>query len=298
MVKKIDYLLDYFNYLENPIQCLLFKFNLKKEVNVKFKNSTQEHLINDTSTLDKIMSLIPKINKNKVDEFALFITDLCSSKDIIPWAGVNIFNFRKEKQLIDETPFYEYYMGESYSSFNINYKNRVVIDIGSYVGDTALFFANQGASVYGFEPVKKNYEYSLELKKINPDLNEKLHFFNYGVSDKIGTISIDDMNSTSQFRTEKDHYEVEVITLEDILTKNQIKPDILKMDCEGCEFNIILNTDLSNFKDIIFEHHSIHTGIDHKLLIEKLKKQGFNIILKPTSYDKFEDAGLIHAYKD
>lgn len=298
MIKKIDYLRDYYNYLENPTQCLLFKFGFKNEINVKFKNATQTHLINNTTVLDKIMSLISKINKNHIDDFVTFINDLYSSKEVISWAGTNIFNFRIENNLIDELPFYEYFMGESYDSFNINYKNRVVIDIGSYVGDTALYFASNGAEVYGFEPVTENYEYSLRLKEINPDLKNKLHFFNLGVSDKIGTISIDSMDSTSQFRTEKDHYEIDVITIDNILTENQIKPDILKMDCEGCEFNIILNSDLSNFKDIIFEHHAIHTQISHEKLIKRLKEQGFKIKTKTTSYEKFEDAGIIHAYKN
>lgn len=296
MQKKIKNFLEYFEYLKNPISCLLFKFGFKKEVEVKFKKSNQTHLLNNTKILDKIMNYIPHISN--IDEFAIFVTELYSSKDVITWAGVKIFNFFKEKSLVDELPFYEYYMNESYNSFEINYKNRVVIDIGSYVGDTALFFAHEGAEVYGFEPVTANYKYSLELKKLNPELKEKLHFFNLGVSDKQGSISIDNMDSTSQFRNNKDQYEIEVITIEDILKENQIMPDILKMDCEGCEFNIILNYDLSDFKDILFEHHSIHTGISYEVLVEKLKEQGFKIKTKPTSYDKFEDAGLIHAYKD
>lgn len=297
MIKKIGYLKDYFTYLKNPTQCLLFKLGLKKEVYARFKNSKQSHILKNTKTLDMIMRSISRIRKDKIDEYVIFIKELCSSKEVISWAGANIFNFKKGNPLIDELPFYEHFMNESYSLFDIDYKNRVVIDIGSYVGDSALFFAAQGAEVYGFEPVKYNYEYSLKLKKINPKLKEKLHFFNYGVSDKIGTLSIDSMNSTTQFRTEKDKYEVEIVTLNDIITKNQITPDILKMDCEGCEFNIILNTDLSKFKDIIFEHHSIHTGISHELLIKKLKEQGFEIKTKPTTYEKFEDAGVIYAYK-
>ena len=71
------------------------------------------------------------------------------------------------------------------------------------------------------------------------------------------------------------------------------------MDCEGCEFEIILNEDLTMFNDIIFEHHSKQVGKDYKQLIKKLKEEGFKI----NTYDviassmSFEDIGIIHAFK-
>ena len=71
------------------------------------------------------------------------------------------------------------------------------------------------------------------------------------------------------------------------------------MDCEGCEFEIIHNEDLTMFKDIVFEHHSKIAGKDYKPLIEKLKKDGFKIDTYPVaaSNQSFEDIGIIHEYK-
>ena len=71
------------------------------------------------------------------------------------------------------------------------------------------------------------------------------------------------------------------------------------MDCEGCEFEIILNEDLSMFNDIIFEHHSEIVGKDHILLIEKLEKENFKINRRVTHSvgKKFDKIGIIHAYK-
>ena len=94
-----------------------------------------------------------------------------------------------------------------------------------------------------------------------------------------------------------DSYEVNVITVDDILKDNNIKADFLKMDCEGCEFNIILNSDLSNFKDVLFEHHSEFTGKDYHILIEKLESQGFKIKKYPVFNLDFEKIGIIHAFK-
>ena len=47
------------------------------------------------------------------------------------------------------------------------------------------------------------------------------------------------------YKSSSDKYYVGVITIDDILEDYDIQPDILKMDCEGCEFDIILNQDLS-----------------------------------------------------
>ena len=71
------------------------------------------------------------------------------------------------------------------------------------------------------------------------------------------------------------------------------------MDCEGCEFEIILNEDLTMFNEIVFEHHSKMVGKDYKPLIEKLEKEGFKINTYEVAASKqsFDDIGIIHAYK-
>lgn len=89
-------------------------------------------------------------------------------------------------------------------------------------------------------------------------------------------------------------YEIESVTIPYILKNYGITPDILKMDCEGCEYAIIMNTDLSMFNDIIFEYHSKIVGISRQVLIDELKNQGFNI---KYGEDSSNDLGVIHAYK-
>lgn len=295
MIKKLKNLIDYFKFIKNQMSCLLFKFGLKKEVDAEFKNSTKK--IKDVKLLNKIMSCMPSIMPEAVEDYTQFYYELFSFKEVVEWEGLNIVNLYSEEYDFIKAPFFEFYLPGHYNSVKIDYKNRTVIDIGSFIGDTALYFASQGAEVYGFEPVKKNYDFSFKLKELNPGIKDKLYFYNYGVSDKRGNLTIDTMNSTNDYRNSTDSYDVDIITLEDILNDYNIKPDILKIDCEGCEYNIILNTDLSMFNDIIFEHHAIYVKKDYNILIDELSKQGFKIRKLKDSHSNFEELGLIHAYK-
>jgi len=67
---------------------------------------------------------------------------------------------------------------EMYGCVNVN--DKIVIDIGAYIGDTALYFIHRGArKVYVFEPVEKFYRYLLRNIARN-NLEDRIIAFNYG----------------------------------------------------------------------------------------------------------------------
>lgn len=296
MIKKIRTLLDYFKFFKNPISCLLFGFGLISKVEVKLKNTDKTINVNDIFVLNKIRTIFHN-KKSLSDETINFFNDVYSEKKIIKWLGANILNLHElNLKNINYYYFSEYFIGEYWNEFGIDYSGRTVIDLGSNIGDSSLFFAINGAEVYGFEPVKYLYNYSLEIINLNDNLKDKIHLFNLAVSNEIGELKINDLDSTSEYR-DTNSYTVEVTTIGKILKENHIDADVLKMDCEGCEFNIILNTDLSEFNDIIFEHHSKLVNKDYELLIHKLKSQGFKINKLEVETENFDDFGSIHAYK-
>lgn len=300
-MQKIKFLLDYFKYLNNPISALKFKFGLKKECEIKIKKYDLPIKLTRVTSLNKLMNLLTKTKIEKYPQLLKYIKELDNNEEIIDINDIkyiNIFNtdFKEEHPINYEICIEEYFSDDEWDMLNI--PNRNIIDIGANVGDTALFFANNGANVIAFEPVTHLYELGIKNIELNINLKDKIQLINKAVGGKRGTLNIKHV-STEAYINKEDSYNIEVITVNDVLTKYDFPADILKMDCEGCEFEIILNEDLTMFNDIIFEHHAKITGKDYKPLIEKLIKDGFKIDTYPilASNLSFEDIGIIHAYK-
>ena len=301
IIKKIKNLIEYFQYLKNPIEALLFKFGIKKECKIKIKNSDYIINLNDVSALNKLMNLLPKTKKEKYSDLKNYISNINANDKIIEIDGIKYMNILNKEFIKTHPKEYticieEYFRDDEWDMINI--KNRNIIDIGANNADTALYFAKNGANVIAFEPVKHIYELGLENIELNPNLKNKIQYINKAVGGKKGTMNIT-TRSIKAYVDENDSYEIDVITIEDIINEYNFPYDVLKMDCEGCEFEIINNYDLSKFNEIIFEHHAYIVEKDYKPLINKLKEQNFKIETMPcnTSDRPFDEIGIIYAYK-
>jgi len=74
------------------------------------------------------------------------------------------------------------------------------------------------------------------------------------------------------------------VTLGDLLDLID-DPYLLKMDCEGCEAQVILGPErerLRAFEHIIFETHPFITGVSNEELLASLKELGFECRLHIT----------------
>ncbi|AWR93971.1 FkbM family methyltransferase [Acidianus brierleyi] len=151
-----------------------------------------------------------------------------------------------------------------------------VIDIGANIGDSAIYFAVKGAShVYAFEPLPSIYEVALRNVKLN-NLEDKITLINAGVSSKDGkikvpsSIRVKDSGVYSAISSKGD-VEVPLISFQKVIEMAK-DPYLLKMDCEGCEADIILNCNSLPFEKIFVESHPYITKVSHKRLISKLRE--------------------------
>ncbi|XDF44308.1 FkbM family methyltransferase [Saccharolobus solfataricus] len=148
-----------------------------------------------------------------------------------------------------------------------------VIDIGANIGDSAIYFALKGAShVYAFEPLPSIYRIALQNVKIN-NLDDRITLINAGVASNEGKVKVPSSIGIEKSRefSIKDQGDVEVplISFRDVL-KMAKDPYLLKMDCEGCEADILLNVDSLPFEKIFVESHPPKSKVPHKKLLSKL----------------------------
>ena len=144
----------------------------------------------------------------------------------------------------------------------VDVRGRVIVDVGAFVGDSAIYFVLKGArKVYAIEPHPGAYAEMLENIKLN-NMQDKIVPINVAIGSKPGRAKIPNNYAFNKAITyyessiNKDT-EVSMVTLEQIINNYKIEPDVLKMDCEGCEFDLILNDyeHVRLFKELIFEYH-------------------------------------------
>lgn len=184
--------------VNNPLSSFLFYIGVKDTVVIKSKkiglfkfDSNQRDICH---SLLLVLPYLKDSDKQKCKDFF----NQASQGEIVE---LEKFKVVREECGIFAEEFCEY----PYEFKNMK-KGKIILDIGSNVGDTALDFASKGLTVYGFEPVRELYELSLKNVGLNPHLKDKINLFNYAVSYKKGTISIDKMDSTSEYIDSEDSY--------------------------------------------------------------------------------------------
>jgi len=181
-----------------------------------------------------------------------------------------------------------YAKGEyNYPEILSDLKGKDVIDIGANVGDSSIYFAVLGAKkVIGVEPLPNVANCAINNVNLN-NLENKIKIINAGLSINNGFISVpcdyDIMKSNGFSLVKSDgNCKVPTITLKDVIEMVD-NPYLLKLDCEGCEADILTKSDpneLKNFKYIVFETHPFITDVSDDKILASLKNIGFSCYLK------------------
>jgi FkbM family methyltransferase len=191
------------------------------------------------------------------------------------------------------------FRGDAYDRLPV--KGCTVIDIGANIGDSSIYFALRGADkVIALEPFPKNYELAKKNIQMN-NCSSRICIAMAACGTSTGYITFDANKSggnSSLVRTENGTT-IPMLTLEDILNKNDIRTEdsLLKMDCEGCEYESILSATsdtLRRFSHIIIEYH-----YGYKNLKTKLETIGFDVDAKrPTKNYHNMHVGYIYARRN
>jgi len=171
--------------------------------------------------------------------------------------------------------------------YGYDFTGKNIIDIGMSNGDSSIYFAKNGAKkVIGLEPDVRSF--NLAVRNIqSSNVNNTVIPLNKALSVSGGNVELivyeDSPNANSidaenmvKLKNEKHMEVVESITLKELLDLFDDEPiDLLKMDCEGCEYGVLNNSNKEIFEKIKAIEMEFHTGIQN--LPEILKENGFII---------------------
>lgn len=214
---------------------------------------------------------------------------------ITRWASENSCKFLKDILVIKmknfpEIKLYDWkdngdirgvFFEDVYGFLPVN--NKTVVDIGANIADTSIYFSLKDAKkVIALEPAPKNYESAKKNIDLN-NLQEKIELVLAGCSDKEGHMKISSRESGVVYSLEPgeaNEVEVPLFSLEDLVKRDTSSSMVLKLDCEGCEYDTILKTSYDVLRK--FSHIQIEYHFGYKNLKEKLEKCGFKVsITKP-----------------
>ena len=152
--------------------------------------------------------------------------------------------------LMDIWTIKEVILDEHYTRFHPVPKNSVVVDIGAGIGDFCVLANSKAKQIIAYDPSLRAAKFLKKNLKINNVRNVKFY----------------------------QEYAPDIKT---ILSNHKLERiDFLKIDCEGCEYQLLLAENASTFSKISYISAELHmfnsTQITQKdQLLQKLQKNGF-----------------------
>ena len=185
-------------------------------------------------------------------------------------------------------------------SFEIN-PSDIIIDVGAHIGLFSLLVSQfcKTGKIFSFEPIRENFD--LLVSNLGLNHTENVFPFNVGISKNSGKLNLflnNDQSAHSIFPKGSESITVEATSLQKIFDEKQISScKLLKLDCEGAEYDIIDSLPveyLDKIQNMAIEYHLADTKPELiKNLILKIKNAGFKIKTMPH----YDDMGFLIAKK-
>jgi len=190
---------------------------------------------------------------------------------------------------------------KTYFPREISFKDaKTIVDIGAHIGIfciTSTKLVSKTCKIIAIEPEENNFKLlqrNIANNKITTIQLQRGAVWKNSTN-RMMDISLTN-NAAHSFFFGKDcgrKQLVQTLTLSDIMKKFDVKRiDILKMDCEGSEYDILMNCSralMSKIGSIILEYHKLDNIRNYPNLVKKLSSSGFK-----TTVITFPN-GLIYA---
>ncbi len=184
-----------------------------------------------------------------------------------------------------------------------------IVDIGAGIGEFTMFalLGHPQNYVYAFEPYPRSYDLLRKNLIVNQIAN--VQTFPDAISGETGTLLLDlSRGEPLQIQsyipdTSPTHGEVlkvRSLSLADAINRLKLdRCDLLKLDCEGAEYEILFHTGTSVLRRIdriVLEYHDNVNKYTHHDLAEFLGGEGFKVNTYPNQVHSY--LGYLYAYRE
>ena len=170
---------------------------------------------------------------------------------------------------------------------NVLSKAKVIVDIGAHIGLFSILVAymNKKAIIYAYEPYPENYRFLINNILLNK-LHDRIIAYAYAIGDKDSMerlyIAESSLSHTIHpyWKHGKEYILVRSIRFSEIFQDNNIEyVDLLKVNCEGCEYHIFTPNNiqyLTRVKGLVVQCHNINSENNFGKIERLLNKLGFS----------------------
>ena len=165
----------------------------------------------------------------------------------------------------------------------------IIVDIGGYIGDFSLYAVKylNARRVIVYEPTTENFKILKQNIK-NNCFQDRITAVNKAVSDSdeivLNTEILDDdeVHVSRYWYQHAERRSVPSVTLVELFESHQLRSvDLLKVDCEGGEYDIFSSVPAVLFRhiqNIVFEYHQIE-GFEAKLdrVLSRIRSAGYTV---------------------
>ena len=188
------------------------------------------------------------------------------------------------------------------------FKDKDIIDVGGYIGDSAIVFSELTCkNIHTFEPCEEEYNKILKTIKLNGKSNIIPNNFALGAEKKTEVIKCDDLGaaieSVSNYTLpDIPVADIKVSTLDKYVKDNNLQVGLIKVDIEGYEQEFLkgaLETIRTQKPTLILSiYHNASDFFDIKPLIENLDLGYKFKVHKPFDYTIVAETVLICEVRD
>ena len=242
LTNYIDFVKLYRKRYKNFLSVIIHVLRNDYPVNATYKNGTKTRFYDYQEVYNNLMEI-------EVDP----------DNDLVYFNGMSFHGGKTNGDIVNV------FKKNEYSFLPVNKKE--VIDIGANIGDSSIYFASHGAKrVIAVEPDTVSYDHAVKNAAAN------------GYSGVIQLIMAS-CGPRDFFALDN---RLELLTLRTLIEKYCSCPTILKVDCEGCEYDLILKAsswDLCRFSHIQIEYH-----FGYQNLKNRLQECGFDVFCTTPSF--------------